>query len=211
MKREKVTRTRPRTLAELTRENASLRKELSRLEVFRTLAYRDPLTGLWNRRYFEERWGEELSRAERTPDRQVSVMVIDVNDLKVINDVHGHPTGDRVLAWVATFLRSGVRAHDVCCRTGGDEFAVILPDVGRDGREMLIGRLRRALVDANSVQRPNVGLSIGAVSYPTDGRGAEELIERADAAMYHDKRTQKEKGEHTPLPVTMRPAFMFDT
>lgn len=178
---------------ELARENAALRRELSRLEVFRTLAYRDPLTALWNRRYFDERLEEEMSRAARAPGRSFAVMMVDVNDLKKVNDVQGHAAGDKALQWVARFLRDTLRAHDVVCRLGGDEFGVLFPDLREGERAPLLARLRRALEEANRRVRrePSVGLSFGIACYPDDGREAQELIGAADAAMYGDKRRQK--------------------
>src|SRR5215470_2087231 len=98
----------------LSRQNAVLRKEVARLQVFRGMAYRDPLTGLWNRRYFEERLKEEASRTERAgSNRRFSVLTADINDFKHINDEYGHPTGDALLRWVGDFLTSNVRTHDV--------------------------------------------------------------------------------------------------
>jgi len=117
----------PPSVKDLLRENADLRHELTRLEAYRTLAYRDELTGLWNRRYFTERLTEELSRARRQPRRHFGIMMVDVNDLKAINDAHGHAEGDLVLRWVAEFLERLLRTHDVLCRVGGDEFAVLFP------------------------------------------------------------------------------------
>src|SRR5882672_10125502 len=111
----------------LTRQVAVLRKEVSRLHVYRAMAYRDPLTGLWNRRYFEERLKEEASRSERAgSSRKFSVLVVDINDFKGVNDTHGHQMGDRLLKWVGVFLTDHLRTHDVPCRTGGDEFTVLL-------------------------------------------------------------------------------------
>lgn len=192
MKRPKTGKSpRPRTLAALARENASLRRELAKLEVFRTLAYRDPLTGLWNRRYLEERLAEELGRASRNPGRTFSVMVVDVNDFKRLNDRYGHATGDRALVWVAEFLRGGVRAHDICCRTGGDEFTLLFPDVGSEGAQHLAGRLRRALDAANAGRRVPVRLAFGLAAYPADAQTVDDLLARADAAMYRDKHREK--------------------
>ena len=130
-------------LARLSRENAALKRELARLQVYRAMAYRDPLTGLWNRRYFEERLDEELSRSQRAGlGRRFSVMVLDLNDFKATNDRHGHPVGDTVLKDVGDFLVTHLRHHDVACRTGGDEFSVLLPDLSADDCGHLIDRLR---------------------------------------------------------------------
>lgn len=181
-------------LAELARENAALRRRVVELEAFRTLAYRDPLTGLWNRRYFDERIAEELDRARRNPSRRLSIMIIDVNDFKGLNDTLGHAEGDRALAWVAAFLKSHMRAHDVCCRVGGDEFAVILPEVGEDGCEVLANRLREKVAWDGALPSFALGLSIGSATLPTEACSGEELIRAADRAMYRDKQRQKDQA-----------------
>jgi diguanylate cyclase (GGDEF)-like protein len=200
MKRSKAVKA-PRTLAALARENATLRRELAKLEVFRQLAYRDPLTGLWNRRYLDERLAEELGRAARATDRTFSVVVVDVNDFKRVNDRYGHAAGDRALVWVAELLRRAVRAHDLCCRTGGDEFTLLFPDVPHQTGEALVQRLRHAVAAANEGRRLRLTLAFGVASYPDDATGAEELVALADEAMYRDKRRQKLDDVHTPPPV----------
>jgi diguanylate cyclase (GGDEF)-like protein len=187
---------RPRTVEDLERENARLQREL---ELLRALAYHDPLTSLWNRRYCDERLREELSRASRATGRAFSVVVADMNDLKKINDEQGHAAGDRAIRWVGKFLRDTLRTHDVCCRTGGDEFTMILPETSALDCEKLVARLRQALAAAqeSSGGAASLGLSFGAASFPKDGTGAAEILDRADAAMYLDKRTQK--GGPSPL------------
>ena len=180
------------SVAELARENAALRRRVVELEAFRTLAYRDPLTGLWNRRYFDERIAEELDRARRNPARRLSIMIIDVNDFKRLNDSLGHAEGDRALCWVAAFLKSHLRAHDVCCRVGGDEFAVILPEVGEDGCDTLAARLREKLAWDGTLPAFAIGLSIGTATLPTEVCSGEELMRAADRAMYRDKQRQKD-------------------
>jgi diguanylate cyclase (GGDEF)-like protein len=182
------------SLAELARENAALRRRVVELEAFRTLAYRDPLTGLWNRRYFDERIAEELDRARRNPARRLSIMIIDVNDFKRLNDSLGHAEGDRALSWVANFLKSHLRAHDVCCRVGGDEFAVILPEVGEEGCETLASRLREKLAWDGNLPAFAIGLSIGTATLSSEVCSGDELMRAADRAMYRDKQRQKESA-----------------
>jgi diguanylate cyclase (GGDEF)-like protein len=188
-------------LAKLTKENASLKRELARLQVYRAMAYRDPLTGLWNRRYFEERLNEELSRSQRAGlSRRFSVMVLDLNDFKATNDRHGHVVGDTVLKDVGDFLNRHLRHHDVACRTGGDEFSVLLPDLSNEDCGHLIDRLRRALEVANAARRIPIALSIGTASWPQAGDTVEGLMSRADEAMYADKHRQRVKR----VPATAR-------
>lgn len=179
-------------LTKLTKENAALKRELARLQVYRAMAYRDPLTGLWNRRYFEERLNEELSRSQRAGlSRRFSVMVLDLNDFKATNDRHGHVVGDAVLKDVGGFLVTHLRHHDVACRTGGDEFSVLLPDLSAEDCGHLIDRLRRALDTANGARRIAIALSIGTASWPQAGDTVEGLLTRADEAMYADKHRQR--------------------
>ena len=183
-----------RDLERLTRENASLRREIARLEVYRAMAFRDPLTGLWNRRYFEDRLQEELSRSRRAgPQRRFSLMAIDLNDFKRVNDVHGHAAGDLILKEVGEFLIAHLRNHDIACRMGGDEFSVILPDLSVADCGSLVERLRAARTSANLGQAIPVALSFGTASWPEAGDTLDELLARADEAMYADKRLHKER------------------
>ena len=179
-------------VARLTRENAALKRELARLQVYRAMAYRDPLTSLWNRRFFEERLNEELSRSQRAGlSRRFSVMVLDLNDFKATNDRYGHPVGDGVLKDVGEFLVTHLRHHDVACRTGGDEFSVLLPDLSGEDCGHLIDRMRGGLEAANATRRIPISLSIGTASWPEAGDTVEALLTRADEAMYADKNRQR--------------------
>ena len=181
-----------RDLERLARENAQLRREIARLEVYRAMAYRDPLTGLWNRRYFEDRLQEELSRSRRAgPQRRFSLMAIDLDDFKRVNDVHGHAGGDAVLKEVGEFLIAHFRNHDIACRTGGDEFSVILPDLSAADCGSLLERLQAARTETNLSVAIPVELSIGAASWPEAGDSMDELLSHADQAMYAAKRLHK--------------------
>jgi diguanylate cyclase (GGDEF)-like protein len=179
-------------LLRLSRRNAALRKEVAQLKVYRAMAYRDPLTGLWNRRFFQERLNEELSRSQRAgSSRKFSVMAIDLNDFKATNDVYGHPMGDAVLKDAGSFLVAHLRHHDVACRTGGDEFSILLPDLSADDCGQLVARLRQALANVNAKRRIPISFSIGTASWPEAGDTAAALEARADEAMYEDKRRHK--------------------
>ena len=179
-------------LLRLSRQNAVLRKEIARLQVYRSMAYRDPLTGLWNRRYFEERLREEFSRSQRAgTGRKFSVLVVDINGFKEINDTCGHQTGDALLKWVGEFLIAHLRTHDVPCRTGGDEFTVLLPDLSAADCGHIIDRLRDQLGVANVGREIPISLSLGTASWPEIGSSCEQLLAQADDAMYTDKRRQK--------------------
>jgi len=188
----------------LRRENATLRRTLARLLAFRAMAYRDPLTGLRNRRYFDERLAEEVERAHRNAGGGPSVIAVDINSFKQINDQEGHRAGDEALRWVASFLEAATRSYDICCRTGGDEFMAILPGTAEDGCTRLIQRLRDKLGRANRKLARNLGLSIGSASWPGNGTTAEALVAAADAAMYLDKRRQKARRPLNAVPRSDR-------
>ncbi len=176
----------------LEEQNARLRRSVARLRVYRDMAYRDPLTGLWNRRYFEERLKEEFSRAERAGiGRCFSVLIVDLNGFKEINDRYGHLVGDELLKWVGHFLTTHLRPHDVACRAGGDEFMLLLPDLSAADAVHVIARFRTQLCQANLGRSVPVGLSIGSASWPEVSKSCDQLLASADAAMYEDKRAQK--------------------
>jgi diguanylate cyclase (GGDEF)-like protein len=118
-------------------------------------------------------------------------MMIDLDGFKLVNDTFGHLFGDRVLAWVAEELRASLRASDIPARYGGDEFAIILPDTDREAAWQAAQRILGALAD-QAYRSPDrspvsIGCSIGVAAYPVDGRTAQDLIARADAAMYRVK------------------------
>ena len=182
-------------LDNLKRENEALKQELEQLKAYRTLAYRDPLTGLWNRRYFDERLSEEVERARRCPTHEFAVMVIDLDRFKSVNDRYGHPAGDRTLQWVASFLRRTLREHDICCRTGGDEFTVVLPFAGRREAAVIEQRVRLRLGQANRRIPIPVEMSIGLAAYPTDGEDSASLFGHADSAMYANKQARSAQAE----------------
>jgi len=164
-------------------------------EATRALADRDPLTGFHNHRYLHERLGEEILRARRSGS-PLSLLMIDLDDFKIVNDTLGHLFGDEVLRWAAEQIRPALRASDVAARYGGDEFAVILPDTpaggAREVGERIVAALRDHPYRADGRSPVAVGASIGVAAFPSDGRVPRDLIAGADAALYR----VKERGGH---------------
>ncbi len=179
------------TLVRTMAHEAAMALENARIyETARDLADRDPLTGFFNHRYLHERLSEEVVRAVRTR-RPLSVVMIDLDDFKVVNDTLGHLYGDRVLVYVAETIRSALRGSDVAARYGGDEFALVLPETAAADAERVGERILEAfrvapfLIDGHR-QFP-VGASIGVATHPRDGRSATDLIGAADAGLYAAK------------------------
>ncbi len=150
------------------------------------VAFRDPLTRLPNRRAFDQR----LRRAQRDASG-FAVLYLDLDGFKAINDKHGHATGDRVLETVAARLQATMRDGDIVARLGGDEFAILLHAVTEEARALTIAmRVRQTLTAPLTVgERLNVGASIGVALFPHDTDDLDELLRRADRAMYDAKQS----------------------
>ena len=148
----------------------------------------DPLTGLFNRRYFDERLQQEFSRASRYR-RHFSLVIIDIDGFKQANDFHGHAFGDEMLVKASKLFLEVLRDEDTIYRYGGDEFAMILPETPKEGAIELAERLRRKFAKRCCVEdkRLKFTLSIGIASHPDDGEEEDELVGTADRRMYHSK------------------------
>jgi len=171
----------------------SYREELEAANaMLRSLAVTDPLTGLLNRRRFEEALEQEVARARRYG--AFSLLMIDLNLFKRINDTYGHRAGDEVLKTVAQVLQSCCREMDTCARLGGDEFAVILPHTDFHGaavvRDRILDRIGHAAVLMGG-QEITVTLSIGVAAFTGSATTAAELVAAADAAMYRAKQASR--------------------
>ncbi|HEX8089156.1 MAG TPA: sensor domain-containing diguanylate cyclase [Blastocatellia bacterium] len=148
-----------------------------------TQAMTDALTGLFNHRYFQERLDRETKLADRNND-MLSLILLDLDHLKRINDTHGHRAGDAALCHAAQVMQSTVRDIDVCARYGGEEFVIILPQCGREDAINVAERLREAIASRPVQKIGQVTASIGVATYPVATKTKEELIEMADRAMY---------------------------
>jgi len=199
---------RPRTLLEQDLQNLHdlvqlARKELltsdlhdaqiqlvKKLDVARREALMDSLTSVWNRRAADELLQKAIVNADESRDA-IAVCVIDVNKFKAINDRYGHPSGDRALQKVAQSLVSSVRDGDAVCRTGGDEFMVIMPKVGAGEAETIAERLRRTVEQTSFRTRGGtiqLKVTTGiAVRRPGERLTAKDLVDAADSALYQAK------------------------
>jgi diguanylate cyclase (GGDEF)-like protein/PAS domain S-box-containing protein len=173
---------------QLEEAHAKLRAQQERLidanARLEALASLDALTGLKNRRAFEERLHEEISRARRSKET-FALLLLDIDHFKNFNDSFGHPRGDDVLKSVARVLSRSVRDADFISRYGGEEFAIILPDSDRDGAKLMGERLREAIEENAWDVRP-ITVSVGAAAW-VDGATSESLIDQADRALYRSK------------------------
>jgi diguanylate cyclase (GGDEF)-like protein len=151
----------------------------------RTLAHTDALTGLANRRAAQEVLGREVARAARY-DRDLAVLMIDIDRFKVLNDGHGHPVGDRVLVALAERLRAHVRASDLIARWGGEEFVVVAPETPMPFSLQLAEQLRAQIAKDPFLDGHEITVSVGVASF-RPGDDVDTLISRADAAMYRAK------------------------
>jgi diguanylate cyclase (GGDEF)-like protein len=164
-----------------------LSRTLLELEYY---AVHDPLTGLHNRRQFNDILCYEIGRSERHK-HEFSVLMLDLDDFKDINDSYGHPTGDTALCAIANALLEHTRKGDLCARIGGDEFAIILTETGPEGARVVAENVSRALREMAIISaqgnRFHLTVSIGVSSYPIDGKTIDTLLEGVDAAMYKAK------------------------
>jgi diguanylate cyclase (GGDEF)-like protein/putative nucleotidyltransferase with HDIG domain len=156
----------------------------------------DPLTALPNTRFLFMHLTRELARAERLKS-EVSLLVMDLDSFKDINDSHGHHVGDRALCEVARVLRAAIRPYDICVRYAGDEFIVVLSGCSADEAEHKRQELQKAVDEVYFEARPGkrlqLGISVGAAVFPQDGVSYEALLATADSRMYQDKAGRKRR------------------
>lgn len=154
-------------------------------------AMTDALTGLLNRRGFDEQLGQELDRASRA-EASVALVLADCDDLKAVNDRGGHELGDRVLEGFATCVRSCKRAEDAAARLGGDEFAIVMPGASANAGRELAERLRRELRTLSFQDGTRVEVTFGVAAFPDDGTTMVDLMRSADRALYAAKQAGKQ-------------------
>jgi diguanylate cyclase (GGDEF)-like protein len=183
-----------RILGRVSEQAAAVIFNSTRFEQTQYESQTDPLTHLANRRSLERHVTAQLERASAT-NTTATVVVLDLDRLKEINDTYGHEAGDRVLRAVGTALRSAVRPTDLCGRFAGDEFVVVLGDCTPEQAERRVHDLQSAVAVHPFEPRPGVRLSLsisaGRARYPVDGRTFNELLAAADERMYHDKASRR--------------------
>jgi diguanylate cyclase (GGDEF)-like protein len=177
-------------IAQTLGEHLSLALANFRLrEVMRQQSSRDPLTDLYNRRFMEESLYRELRRSARETGG-IGVLMLDLDRFKALNDTYGHATGDVALRTIADFLKGAIRAEDIACRYGGEEFVVILPKASLADAVQRAEALRvglRSIGDEPAVHVPTITISIGVAAFPDHGSTGDELLAAADRALYRAK------------------------
>jgi diguanylate cyclase (GGDEF)-like protein len=170
--------------------NIKLRESLT------TQSFKDPLTGLFNRRYMEEALVRELSRAERSRTK-LNIVMMDIDHFKQFNDTFGHEAGDELLVKLAEFFKVKIRQTDVFCRFGGEEFILILPESTADGTFKRLDQLREEIKSLSiyfrNKQLPAIALSMGIATYPDHGINSNDLIQIADKALYRAKQEGRDR------------------
>jgi diguanylate cyclase (GGDEF)-like protein/PAS domain S-box-containing protein len=180
--------------AQLEDNVTRLRQALEEADRLRTdlreQAIRDPLTGLFNRRFLEETLAHEVARASRG-SAAFGLLMFDIDHFKMLNDSYGHAGGDAVLRGVGRVMGLQLRAQDVACRFGGDEFVVVMPETSLENARYkateLLGRLRCMHLEPVEMPLPDLGFSMGVAAFPDHGHSGDALLQSVDAALYRAK------------------------
>jgi diguanylate cyclase (GGDEF)-like protein/PAS domain S-box-containing protein len=177
-------------LTALVLNNAQLREALHEQSI------RDSLTGLFNRRYMEETLKREVSRVDRR-NHPLGIVMLDVDRFKQFNDTHGHGAGDALLCQLGQLLQKHIRAEDIACRYGGEEFILIMPHtsliVARQRAEELRKEIRHLRIPEAGPSHAEITASIGVAMYPEHSRAIEKVLQAADAALYRAKREGRDR------------------
>jgi diguanylate cyclase (GGDEF)-like protein len=177
-------------LLSLSIANIKLRETLSNQSI------RDPLTGLFNRRYMEETLRLELLKSIRK-GTGLGIIMADIDHFKEFNDSHGHGAGDTLLVLLSAFLTKKMRASDVICRYGGEEFLILLPETSLEDAvkraENIREEIKTLIVEYRGQVLGNVTLSLGVSAYPDHGAESEHLLMTADAALYRAKNEGRDR------------------
>ena len=169
----------------------------------RSLAYQDSLTALYNHRYFYEQLTHEVERANRY-GHPVSVILLDLDKFKDVNDTYGHLMGDKLLSLIGKVISEQVRGADIAARYGGDEFAIILPDTPKAAAQATADKLARAIASGRTIAGQSEGVTIsascGVACCPDEARTVSDVLQLADERVYESKRKVKHSGAEGPPP-----------
>ena len=160
-----------------------------------TLAHTDALTSLWNHGYFQYKLDEEIMKAQ-SENKKISVLMVDIDDFKKFNDTFGHQAGDEALKNIAVNIQRSARKIDIACRYGGEEFSFILPDTSKE-EAIVIAERMRIYVSESKIMGRTLTISIGVASFPQDAKSKEELVRKADLALYK----AKSEGKNRVVPI----------
>jgi diguanylate cyclase (GGDEF)-like protein/PAS domain S-box-containing protein len=188
-----------RLVDELQKANARLSAQLSEIQALenelREQAIRDPLTGLFNRRYLQVTLDREIARVKRT-NQPVGIIIMDIDHFKLINDSYGHKAGDLILEALGELFKTNIRREDIACRYGGEEFVVVMPGASLKTAEER-AEIIRSQIAALRVHYENwnihVTVSVGVAAYPLHGTTGEDVLIRADRALYHAKQEGRDR------------------
>jgi diguanylate cyclase (GGDEF)-like protein len=165
-------------------------------EALREQSIRDPLTGLYNRRYMEEALKQQMSRVTRQL-HPIGIIMIDIDHFKDFNDTYGHTAGDALLRELGQFLQRRIRGEDIACRYGGEEFTLIMPDASLEAAQQRAEDLRQEAIQLrvqDGGQSPEaITLSLGVAIYPQHGQTIENVLRAADAALYRAKQEGRDR------------------
>jgi len=178
---------------------------LSNIKLRETLFYqsiKDPLTGLFNRRYLEETFVRERARAKRN-NYPIGIVMVDIDHFKQFNDTYGHAAGDMVLAETAHLFSANLRTADIVCRYGGEEFCLMLPEASLEQTarraEELRAKAEHLRVSLNNTLLGTITLSMGVAAYPVHGESLETLLRTADTALYRAKEEGRNRVVVSPI------------
>jgi diguanylate cyclase (GGDEF)-like protein/PAS domain S-box-containing protein len=190
---------RRKTEIKLRNANQLLQFQIERVELLQDrlqeLAIRDPLTNLFNRRYLQEMLAVEFARSKRA-HTSFAVLMMDSDQLKAINDEYGHKAGDDFLVHIANVIRGSIRAGDIACRYGGDEFVVVLNNVAEEIAFARAEKLRKSIAEHHAWYKNievKISVSIGIAMFPAHGSTGEGLLQKADLALYEAKQMGKNR------------------
>jgi diguanylate cyclase (GGDEF)-like protein/PAS domain S-box-containing protein len=165
-------------------------------EALRAQSVKDPLTGLYNRRYLQEMLEREIRRAARA-EQPLGILMLDLDHFKKFNDTYGHEAGDTILREVGAFLIKSIRVEDTVCRFGGEEFVIVLPtasaEASRSRAERIRAKLRELTVLHQGLSMGKITVSVGVAELPANGTSAADLLAAADAALYRAKRAGRDQ------------------